>query len=76
MLNSEAMMRYLYKEMTPKESNDFLSLIEEQPELKSQFTELKEGFQNLDAMQFSPSPEVIDKLLQYGASNSQGLDLQ
>lgn len=76
MLNSEAMMRYLYKEMSPEESSDFLSHIEEQPELKSQFCELKEGFEKLENIQYSPSQEVVDKLLRYGASDSQGLNLQ
>lgn len=70
MLNSEAMMRYLYKEMSPKESNDFLSLIEDQPELKSQFSELKEGFEGLENIQYSPSPEVVEKLVQYGTKHS------
>jgi hypothetical protein len=75
-LNSEAMMRYLYNEMSSKESTDFLSHIKEHPELNSQFSEIKEGFENLENIQFSPSPEVINKLLQYGASVSQGMDLQ
>jgi len=30
MLNSEAMMRYLYKEMSPEESNEFISEVNSQ----------------------------------------------
>jgi hypothetical protein len=56
--------------MSPKESNDFLSLIEEQPELKSQFSELKEGFEGLENIQYSPSPEIVEKLVQYGTKHS------
>ena len=62
------MMRYLYKEMTPDESNEFLSQINEQPDLQEQFTHLKEGFEKLDDIQYSPSPSVIDRIMQYGSA--------
>lgn len=73
MLNSEAMMRYLYKEMSPEESNEFVSQVNSHPELQEQFTHMKEGFETLENIQFSPSNSVIEKIMQYGAANSEGL---
>jgi hypothetical protein len=73
MLNSEAMMRYLYKEMSPEESNEFISEVNSHPDLQEQFTHMKEGFETLENIQFSPSSSVIDKIMQYGAANSEGL---
>ncbi len=72
-LNSEAMMRYLYKEMTPDESNEFVSQINEQPDLQEQFTHLKEGFETLKDIQFSPSSSVIERIMHYGSASSEGL---
>jgi hypothetical protein len=73
MLNSEAMMRYLYKEMSPEESNEFISQVNQDPEIKEQFTHMKEGFESLDEIQYSPSSSVIEKIMNYGAANSEGL---
>lgn len=73
MLNSEVMMRYLYKEMTPEESNEFISEVNSHPELHEQFTQMKEGFETLDEIQFSPSSSVIERIMHYGSANSEGL---
>jgi hypothetical protein len=73
MLNSEVMMSYLYKEMTPEESNEFISDVNSHPELQEQFTHIKEGFEALDEIQFSPSSSVIERIMHYGAANSEGL---
>lgn len=73
MLNSEAMMRYLYKEMSPEESNEFISQVNQDPEIKEQFTHMKEGFESLDEIQYSPSSSVIERIMNYGAANSEGL---
>ena len=67
-LNSEVMMRYLYKEMTPEESKEFLSQVGENPEIQEEFTEMKEGFEKLDDIQYSPSTSVIDRIMQYGSA--------
>lgn len=72
-LSSEAMMRYLYKEMTPEETNEFLSQISEHPDLQEQFTQLKEGFEILEDIQFSPSSSVIERIMHYGSASSAGL---
>jgi hypothetical protein len=73
MLNSEAMMRYLYKEMSPEESNEFLSEINSNPEIQEQFTHIKEGFETLDEIQYSPSTTVIERIMNYGSANAEGL---
>jgi hypothetical protein len=73
MLNSEAMMRYLYKEMSPEESNEFLSEINSNPEIQEQFTHIKEGFETLDEIQYSPSTSVIERIMNYGSANAEGL---
>ena len=62
------MMRYLYKEMTPEESKEFLSQVGENPEIQEEFTEMKEGFEKLDNIQYSPSTSVIDRIMQYGSA--------
>lgn len=67
------MMRYLYKEMTPEESKEFLSQIGENPEIQEQFTEMKEGFETLKDIQFSPSSSVIERIMHYGSASSEGL---
>ena len=73
MLNSEAMMRYLYKEMSPEESNEFLSEINSNPEIQEQFTHIKEGFETLDEIQYSPSTSVIERIMNYSSANTEGL---
>ena len=73
MLNSEVMMSYLYKEMTPEESNEFISDVNSHPELQEQFTHIKEGFEALDEIQFSPSSSVIERIMHYGSASSEGL---
>ena len=72
-LNSEAMMRYLYKEMTPEESKEFLSQVGETPDIQEQFTEMKEAFETLEEIQFSPSSSVIDRIMHYGSTKTEGL---
>ncbi len=72
-LNSEEMMRYLYKEMTPEESKEFLAKVGETPDIQEQFSEMKEGFEKLDDIQYSPSNSVIDRIMNYGSTNTEGL---
>lgn len=73
MLNSEVMMRYLYKEMSQEESNEFISEVNSSPELKEQFTHIKEGFETLDEIQYTPSSSVIERIMHYGSASSEGL---
>jgi len=71
MLNSEAMMRYLYNEMSPEEKNEFLSKVGENPEIQEEFDEIKEGFETLEDIQFSPSTSVIERIMQYGSAGEE-----
>jgi hypothetical protein len=71
MLNSEAMMRYLYNEMSPEEKNEFLSKVGENPEIQEEFDEIKEGFETLEDVQFSPSTSVIERIMQYGSAGEE-----
>jgi hypothetical protein len=73
MLKSEAMMRYLYKEMSPEESNEFLSEVNGNPEIQEQFADIKEGFETLEEIQYSPSTSVIERIMNYGSANTEGL---
>jgi hypothetical protein len=73
MLNSEAMMRYLYNEMSPEESNEFLSQVNGNPETQEEFTQIIEGFETLDKIQYSPSTSVIERIMNYGSANAEGL---
>ena len=70
-LNSEAMMRYLYNEMSPEEKNEFLSKVGENPEIQEEFDEIKEGFETLEDIQFSPSTSVIERIMQYGSAGEE-----
>ena len=72
-LKSEEMMRYLYKEMTPEESKEFLAKVGETPDIQEQFSEMKEGFEKLEDIQFSPSSSVIDRIMHYGSTKTEGL---
>ena len=67
------MMRYLYKEMTPEESKEFLAKVGETPDIQEQFTEMKDGFETLEDIQFSPSSSVIDRIMHYGSAGAEGL---
>jgi len=73
MLNSEVMMRYLYNEISPEESNEFLSEVQGHPETQEQFDQIKEGFETLEEIQYSPSTTVIERIMNYGSANTQGL---
>ncbi len=72
-LNSEEMMRYLYKEMTPEESKEFIAKVGETPDMQEQFSEMKEVVEKLEDIQFSPSNSVIDRIMNYGSTNTEGL---
>ncbi|MEY4628305.1 MAG: hypothetical protein RLZZ595_631, partial [Bacteroidota bacterium] len=66
-----AMMRYLYNEMSPEEKNEFLSKVGENPEIQEEFDEIKEGFETLEDVQFSPSTSVIERIMQYGSAGEE-----
>jgi hypothetical protein len=73
-LNSENMLRYLYNEMSAEESQGFLSMINSNAAMMDQYTELKEGFDMLNNMSFSPSHRSINRIKTY--ASIEGMSMQ
>ena len=63
-------IRYLYNEMTTVGSKAFEKALEEDPELRTEYEELKETISDLDAFHSSPSPDVLDRLKEYASNTS------
>ena len=61
------MLRYLYNEMSSEESAHFLFFIENSPAMMEQFTWIKEGFDVLNNINFSPSRSSTDRIMSYAA---------
>jgi len=74
LLNSEEMIRYLYNEMSPEENKSFIYFVETNPAIKEQFQMIKEGFDVLNSISFSPSKRSIDRIRHYGSID--GLSMQ
>lgn len=68
------MIRYLYNEMSPEENKSFISFVESNPAIKEQFQMIKEGFDVLNSISFSPSKRSVDRIRQYGSID--GLSMQ
>ncbi|MEY3432637.1 MAG: hypothetical protein RL131_573 [Bacteroidota bacterium] len=68
------MIRYLYNEMSPEENKSFISFVESSPAIKEQFQMIKEGFDVLNSISFSPSKRSVDRIRQYGSID--GLSMQ
>ncbi len=68
------MIRYLYNEMSPEESKNFISFVESNPAIKEQYLMIKEGFDALKNISFSPSKRSVDRIRQYGSID--GLSMQ
>jgi hypothetical protein len=73
-LNSENMLRYLYNEMSAEESQGFLSLINSNAAMMDQYIELKEGFDMLNKMSFSPSHRSVNRIKAYASID--GMSMQ
>jgi hypothetical protein len=61
------MLRYLYNEMSSEESAQFLSFIENNPPMMEQFLQMKEGLDELNKINFSPSTSSTDRIKSYGS---------
>ena len=61
------MLRYLYNEMSSEESAQFLFFIENNPAMMEQFARIKEGFDVLNNIKFSPSRSSTDRIKSYGS---------
>jgi hypothetical protein len=68
------MLRYLYNEMSSEESTQFLSFIENNPPMMEQFLQMKEGLDELNKINFSPSTSSTDRITSYGSMD--GLSMQ
>jgi hypothetical protein len=63
------MLRYLYNEMSSEESAHFLFFIENNPAMMEQYARIKEVFDILNNIKFSPSRSSIDRIVAYAALN-------
>ena len=61
------MLRYLYNEMSFEESAHFLFFIENNPAMMEQFARIKEGFDVLNNINFSPSRSSTERIMSYAA---------
>ncbi len=61
------MLRYLYNEMSFEESAHFLFFIENNPAMMDQFARIKEGFEVLNNINFSPANSSMDRIMSYAS---------
>lgn len=61
------MLRYLYNEMSSEESAHFLFFIENNPAMMEQYAQMKEGFDVLNNIKFSPSRYSTDRIMSYAS---------
>jgi len=66
-LISESMLRYLYNEMSSEESAHFLFFIENNPAMMEQYAQMKEGFDVLNNIKFSPAHSSMDRIMSYAS---------
>lgn len=61
------MLRYLYNEMSSEESAHFLFFMENNPATMEQYAQLKEGFDVLNQIKFSPAKRSTDCIMSYAS---------
>jgi len=61
------MLRYLYSEMSSEESAHFLFFIENNPAMMEQYAQMKEGFDVLNNIKFSPAKGSMDRIMSYAS---------
>jgi len=61
------MLRYLYNEMSSEESAHFLFFIENNPAMMEQYAQIKEGFDLLNNITFSPAHSSIERIMSYAS---------
>lgn len=66
-LISESMLRYLYNEMSSEETAHFLFFIENNPAMMEQYAQMKEGFDVLNNINFSPAHSSMDRIMSYAS---------
>lgn len=68
------MLRYLYNEMSAEENQGFLNMINGNAAMMDQFAELKEGYDVLNSISFSPSRRSLDRIKTY--ASIEGMSMQ
>jgi len=61
------MLRYLYNEMSSEESAHFLFFIENNPAMMEQYAQMKEGFDALNNIKFTPANTSMDRIMSYAS---------
>jgi hypothetical protein len=61
-------IRYLYHEMTATGSKAFEKALDQDPDLKMEYEELKDTTSRLDRFHSSPSPQVLARLMEYAST--------
>ncbi len=58
-------LRFIYEEMSPQESNDFQQQLNSDQEIREEHDEIKEVQQELDSLRCSPSPDLLKSIMRY-----------
>jgi hypothetical protein len=58
-------LRFIYDEMSPQESNDFQQQLNSDLEIREEHDEIKEVQHELDSLRCSPSPDLLKSIMRY-----------
>lgn len=72
----EDLVQYLYKETSPEKTAAIKAALETDWSLREQYDILSAGFNQLDAVQFSPRQSTIDSILSYAEKTVEELSHQ
>ncbi len=61
-------IRYLYNEMTDIGSKTFEKALEQDPDLRKEYEDLKDTVSRLDRFHSSPSQDVLARLMDYAST--------
>lgn len=56
------LIRYLYQEMTEPENEDFVKVLQDDPDLMQEYIELLSILENLNNLQLTPSERVVNAI--------------
>lgn len=62
------MVRYLYREMTATGAKAFEKTMEQDPELKAEFEQMKDTVSMLDKVHSSPSQAVLARIMDHASA--------
>lgn len=66
----DALMQFLYHDLPAGEAFLSVQMLEQRPDLREAYHELWVGKTQLPKVQFNPSPEVLNRILQYSATTT------